>query len=50
MIEALLGIIALLVFARIIQAQWQHRELIELIDSLAEMVGEAIDQGRDGER
>lgn len=49
MIEVLLGLIALLAVGRIIQAHKQHKELIEWIDSLAEMVGEAIDQRKEKE-
>jgi hypothetical protein len=44
MIEALLGLIALLLVGRMFQAHRQHKELIEWLDAYAEMVGEAIDK------
>lgn len=49
MIEVLLGLIALLQVARLIQAHRQHKELMEMADALAEMVGEAIDQRKEKE-
>jgi hypothetical protein len=46
MIEALLGLIVLLLVSRMFQAHRQHKELIEWLDAYAEMVGEAIDEMR----
>jgi hypothetical protein len=44
MIEAILGLIGLLLAGRIFQAHRHHKELIEWLDAYAEMVGEAIDK------
>lgn len=44
LIAALLSVIILLLGVIIWQQNRQHRQLIQWIDSLAEMVGEAIDK------
>jgi hypothetical protein len=46
MTDALLLLIVILLAANLWQQRRQHRELIQWIDSLAEMVGEAIDKTR----
>lgn len=47
MTDALLLIVVILLAANLWQQRRQHQELIQWIDSLAEMVGEAIDKNRE---
>ena len=49
MTDALLALVVILLAANLWQQRRQHQQLIEWIDALAEMVGEAIDKSKRSE-
>ncbi len=50
MTNILLGILIVVLAVGIWQSYRQHQELVRLIDSFAEMIGEAIDSWRKGQK